>query len=301
MRQLILVPLVISVAACASTGPSQELVDARHAYEEARASHASELGPNRVLTAKQALDRAEAAHDDDPGSFEEKRLSYVARREAEIAESYGEFAYAKNSEESAQKAYVAEQDRQRRAAEARAAERGEQLESAREQIATQKNDLASERAARTDAEKRAEAAVASLKELAQVKEDQRGTVITLDGSVLFLTGKSELLPLAKRKLDDVAKALNDIEDEQSITVEGYTDSRGSEDNNRKLSEQRAQSVRSYLVQKGVPADRITAVGKGESDPVATNDTAEGRANNRRVEIVIGKKAAKSASQPSTTR
>ncbi len=293
MRQLFLAPFVITAVACASTAPSRELVDARHAYDQARASHASEYGPNRVLEAKQALDRAEAAHADDPGSFQEKRLAYVAHRDAQIAQAYGDFAYAKGNKDEAHKAYVAEQDRQRRAAEAEAARRGEQLEEARDQIATQKSSLATERAARTNAERRADAAVASLKKLAQVKEDERGTVITLDGSVLFLTGKSELLPLAKQKLDDVAKALGNLEDEQSITVEGYTDSRGSADNNQKLSEARAQAVRSYLVEKGVKADRIKAVGKGETDPVASNDNSEGRANNRRVEIVIGKQGTKS--------
>ena len=71
-----------------------------------------------------------------------------------------------------------------------------------------------------------------------------------------------------------------------IVVEGYTDSVGSDATNQKLSKDRAESVRAYLVSKGVPSEKITSVGKGEANPVASNDTPEGRANNRRVEIVV---------------
>jgi outer membrane protein OmpA-like peptidoglycan-associated protein len=71
-----------------------------------------------------------------------------------------------------------------------------------------------------------------------------------------------------------------------IVVEGHTDSKGGEAANRALSQSRADSVRVFLIQQGVPADRITAVGKGEDEPIASNKTAEGRANNRRVEIIV---------------
>jgi len=70
-------------------------------------------------------------------------------------------------------------------------------------------------------------------------------------------------------------------------VEGYTDSVGSDAANQKLSKDRAEAVRVYLVSKGVPSDKITSVGKGKANPVASNDTPEGRANNRRVEIIVG--------------
>ncbi len=107
---------------------------------------------------------------------------------------------------------------------------------------------------------------------------------------LFLSGKSELLPIAQKKLDDVPKALNDTNEAQKITVEGHTDSNGNDESNLRLSRDRAESVRSYLVQKGVKSERIVAVGKGETTPLASNDTTEGRANNRRVEIVVQKMA-----------
>jgi outer membrane protein OmpA-like peptidoglycan-associated protein len=302
MRTIGFLPLILLPLACASTAPSPELVDARRAYDEARVSRAATYGPDRLLVAKQALDRAESAHRDDANSFEERRLAYVARRKAEYAKAYGNYAMAKRDQEVARKTYMDKQDRLRREAEATAETRTKELEDTREtlssaqsRIATQQTDiqkskaeLASEREARERAEQNAAAAVASLRELAQIKEDSRGTIITLDGAVLFVTAKAELLPLAKQKLDEVAKALTDLDAKQTITVEGHTDSRGADDMNQKLSEDRANAVRAYLVERGVKPERIKAVGRGESTPITSNDTPEGRANNRRVEIVIGK-------------
>jgi len=111
-------------------------------------------------------------------------------------------------------------------------------------------------------------------------------VITLSGQVLFVTGKAELLPAAQDQLTVVAKALQDQGEIKPIVVEGYTDSVGSESTNMKLSQDRADAVRSFLVSKGLPSDKLSAVGKGKSNPVASNDTADGRANNRRVEIIV---------------
>jgi outer membrane protein OmpA-like peptidoglycan-associated protein len=119
-----------------------------------------------------------------------------------------------------------------------------------------------------------------------VKEEQRGVVITLDGQVLFVTGKSELLPIAKDRLNQVAKALKDMNDDQLASIEGFTDSRGNDDANMKLSQDRANAVMQHLIGQGVKAEKLRAVGRGEGSPVASNDSPEGRANNRRVEIVV---------------
>jgi outer membrane protein OmpA-like peptidoglycan-associated protein len=127
--------------------------------------------------------------------------------------------------------------------------------------------------------------MASLKEIGKVNEESRGMVITLSGSVLFATGKSDLLPIAKEKLNDVAKALKD-QGFKEIIVEGHTDSRGSAQANQELSLKRAESVRTHLVGQGIPSDKIRATGLGSDRPVADNKSEEGRANNRRVEIVV---------------
>jgi len=110
-------------------------------------------------------------------------------------------------------------------------------------------------------------------------------VITLSGSVLFASNKDALLPAAKERLSQVADALK-TQDDHKIVVEGHTDSQGSADLNQGLSDRRAQSVVTFLVSRGVPADKIRAEGLGLTRPVADNGTAEGRANNRRVEIIV---------------
>lgn len=279
-------PIAISLVsltalACAATGPTPQLLDARRAYDTARTSPEAQYSPDRVLEAKQALDRAEYAHKDDPGSFQEKSLAYIAERRAELAVVYGDYERDKKIREAADAKYKVREDQLRRQAQGEAASARQELQGTRAELGTVQGDL-------KKAQRTAAAAIASLRQLASVKEDARGTVITLDGSVLFVTGKSELLPLARQKLDDVAKALN--ETDQHITIEGHTDSQGNDATNLRLSQERADSVRAYLIQQGVSADRIKSVGKGEADPVAPNDTAEGRANNRRVEIVLEKKS-----------
>ena len=163
------------------------------------------------------------------------------------------------------------------------AERERQL-AARDRAEAQRQ-LAEERKARLAAEKQLAAALASLQKIASVKEEKRGVVITLSGAVLFATGKYELLPIARTNLDQVAKAIGD-QGYKKIIVEGHTDSRGSAQMNETLSLKRAESVRTYLVSRGIDSSKITAVGIGEVRPVAPNSTAEGRANNRRVELIV---------------
>lgn len=168
--------------------------------------------------------------------------------------------------------------------------RAEALRTEKEELATKKTELQtsleSEREARIAAEERAKEALTSLEAIALVKAEQNETVITLSGSVVFKTGTATLLPIARQKLDDVATALKAQKEGTRIVVEGHTDSRGGTAFNEDLSRRRAVAVRDYLVSQGVDAERIAAVGRGESEPVASNDSPEGRANNRRVEIVL---------------
>jgi outer membrane protein OmpA-like peptidoglycan-associated protein len=103
--------------------------------------------------------------------------------------------------------------------------------------------------------------------------------------VLFDTGKYSLRPLAREKLAKVAGIVSG-HPSLKLVVEGYTDSVGGDEYNQKLSEQRGGAVRDYLTQEGMSAGSVTARGFGKSQPVASNDTAQGRQQNRRVEIVI---------------
>jgi len=136
-----------------------------------------------------------------------------------------------------------------------------------------------------ESEKRAAEALAALASLATIKEEERGLVLTLSESVLFLSAESTLLTQTDQKLGRIVKALLAMP-ACNLIVEGHTDSQGSDAYNQELSLRRADAVREYLIQKGYPADRIKARGKGEYSPIAQNSSAEGRANNRRVEIVI---------------
>jgi outer membrane protein OmpA-like peptidoglycan-associated protein len=104
--------------------------------------------------------------------------------------------------------------------------------------------------------------------------------------VIFASGQAELLPSARNRLTEVASALSNGDQDSKIVVEGHTDSTGSEQTNKELSLERAEAVRDELVSNGVNADRISIQGFGESRPIADNSSQSGRANNRRVEIVI---------------
>jgi outer membrane protein OmpA-like peptidoglycan-associated protein len=146
--------------------------------------------------------------------------------------------------------------------------------------------LGSAQAGQRTAEARTATANAELARLASVKQEDRGMVITLSGSVLFASDKTELLPAAQERLTEVAKALNEGDDASQMVVEGHTDSKGSASHNQELSTQRAEAVRRFLVSQGISESRIRAMGLGFSRPVADNKSAEGRANTRRVEIVV---------------
>jgi len=118
----------------------------------------------------------------------------------------------------------------------------------------------------------------------QAKPTDRGLVLTL-GDVLFTSGRADLKPGATGNLNKLVAFLDKYPD-RSVSIQGYTDSVGSEDYNQGLSERRANSVKSYLAGQGIGSTRLSASGKGRNDPVADNDSAAGRQQNRRVEVVI---------------
>jgi outer membrane protein OmpA-like peptidoglycan-associated protein len=118
----------------------------------------------------------------------------------------------------------------------------------------------------------------------ETRETARGLIVNIS-DVLFDFNKYTLKPGARETMAKVSGILLAYPG-LKIQLEGYTDSVGSDDYNQKLSEQRAESVRDYLIGQGVPGDTVSAVGFGKTNPVATNDTAEGRQRNRRVDMVV---------------
>lgn len=126
------------------------------------------------------------------------------------------------------------------------------------------------------------------KELEGVADTQRvddGVIVTMKDKILFDVGKADLKSAAKTSLDKIATVFRKYE-KTDLTVAGHTDSTGSASLNKDLSERRARAVRNYLVEKGVNASRIDLSGFGSDRPIASNETDDGRAQNRRVEIHV---------------
>ena len=271
----------VVMLACGAAAAPQELHNARHAYTQASQGPAAQLAPAQLDTARQGLERANMAFGSGAEEAVVRDLAYVAERQVAIAVSAAGLEQANRNVAK----YEKEEDDLRR--KLQSATQSE-LERMKKELETQKQVVATEREARLAAESKAAAALKSLDEVARVKEESRGIVITLSGAVLFATGEHSLLPIAKDKLREVAQALLEQGD-STILVEGHTDSRGSSEKNHELSLLRAQEVRGYLVSQGIPTNSIQAAGLGEERPLASNETAEGRANNRRVEIVVNPK------------
>jgi len=123
---------------------------------------------------------------------------------------------------------------------------------------------------------------------AAVKVDFGGIVITLSDSVLFAPEEATLIASSQPMMQKIAGALL-VTKERELVVEGHTDSAGTVGGNIELSRQRAEAVRTYLIAQGYPAARIRAQGIGQDRPVATNASTQGRAKNRRTEIVVSLK------------
>ncbi len=265
-------------ASCATTAPPQELLEARAAYGTATSGSSRTLAPVELDNARLALSEAESSFLQDGDSSVTRDLAYIAERRAQQAVAYGNVAMSQS--------LLA----QRQAASQRRT--GEELNSTRQQLAADQVQLAQGQVAlsdaqhgRADAEQREASTMETLRRVAAVREEARGLVITLSGEVLFVSGQAVLLPIAQRRLQEVAASLRERRG-QNMVVDGFTDSRGTIDGNQSLSLARAQAVRDYLVSNGIPADHIRAEGFGQDRPVADNGTSEGRANNRRVEIVV---------------
>ncbi len=120
---------------------------------------------------------------------------------------------------------------------------------------------------------------------ATVSRVGEGIVVTFDSGILFDVDRSELRSASRANLQELANNLRDYP-RTDVLIIGHTDATGPDAYNQTLSEQRARSAASYLEQLGVAGDRVSTRGMGENDAVATNDTAEGRQLNRRVEVVI---------------
>jgi len=159
------------------------------------------------------------------------------------------------------------------------------LEATKAQATILREDLAAERErARLAMEEARKKFDALQSNVLSVSRDARGTIISM-ADILFATGKADLQPTLKESLAKIAGILIVYKDPK-LVVEGHTDNQGSKDFNQKLSEDRAANVKNYLIEQGVDAARLTSVGSAFDKPIADNNTKEGRAKNRRVELII---------------
>jgi outer membrane protein OmpA-like peptidoglycan-associated protein len=124
-----------------------------------------------------------------------------------------------------------------------------------------------------------------LEALAETRRTENGIVTTLKNNLLFDSGKADLKSPAQDSVNQISDIIKQYPEDRIIVV-GYTDDRGADDYNQRLSERRAQAVRLAMVARGVPASTVEAVGMGESNPVGSNATEDGRSRNRRVELQI---------------
>ena len=278
--------VAMALGACSSAPPRIDDVEAaRTAVQRVEsAPDAGKYAAAEISAANQALRDAEELVAKRKPRKDIQAAAYIAQRHADIAAERIQAGQAVEKTEAAeqQRQKVVLQAREQEAAAARA-----QAENATRQAQAARQDAESQRQQAqlaTEAAQREAAELATQLRDLQAKQTERGLVLTL-GDVLFDTGKATLKPGAESTMDRLSAFLQKAPD-RSVIIEGHTDSTGSDEFNQALSESRASSVKASLVGKGIAADRVVAVGKGEGVPVASNDNAGGRQQNRRVEIII---------------
>jgi outer membrane protein OmpA-like peptidoglycan-associated protein len=267
----------------------QALLDAKAKFtaEQARAEReATKLREEYEKTAALSAEQARTARAELEAAQLRGEEGKMAALAAEQARAEGEATKLREEYDKKMAALTAEQARTEREAEAtRLREEQEKLAALAAEQARAENAEREVARLRAEQEKSRGELRATLSHLAQVREEARGVIVTLPGNIFFDFNKADVKPAMQEKLTEIAKALAAVPD-QNLLIEGHTDSDGSSEYNLTLSEQRAQSVRSILLAGGIPAERMKTKGYGQTTPVAPNSTATGKAQNRRVEIVL---------------
>ena len=276
MSTLVATSVLVALAACETT-PKDEglLVQARSAVAQAEANpNVTKYAPTELDRARKLLLNAEgAAREKSPTDVNAAHYAYLATQMARISEQRAQEHVAidriKAGETERQKILLSAREAEAQQARSVAQSAQAQAQSAQAQVA------------QAQAEK--ERLAAELENL-QASQTSRGIVLTLD-DVLFDTGRAELKPGAQRSIEQIAAFLNE-NPERRVQIEGFTDSQGSNDYNLELSQRRADAVAMAIIQRGVDAQRVRAMGYGEEFPVASNANVGSRQLNRRVEVIV---------------
>lgn len=278
-----------------------ELYEAHNAFNLARLAGADKYSPEIMAQAQQDLTNADQM---DQHKGDKKQEISFAREAVERAEDARINSLRKQVEQKQQQSEKDRQQAQLSAQQSQMQAQQAQMQAQEAAMQKEKADADRARAEAAAAEARAQAANAQqqakqatdqtqemreklraqLNNVLATSESARGLIVNMS-DVLFDTGKYTLKTDAREKLAKVSGILLAYPG-LKLQVEGYTDNVGSDDFNQKLSEQRASAVRDYLVSQGVSMNNISAAGFGKADPVADNSTATGRAQNRRVQLVV---------------
>jgi outer membrane protein OmpA-like peptidoglycan-associated protein len=241
-----------------------------------------------IMTARESVQKAEDAR-----IISIRRQQQLALDQERQQAAARQAAAQRQAEEDARQRQAAEQQEQQEAQQREAAERAKaEADAARAQSAADEQNAQQAAAEADRLRQQAEAEKNALREqllqqfnsVLQTRETPRGLVVNMS-DVLFDTGKYTLKEPAREKLAKIAGIVISHPG-LNLQVEGYTDITGSDELNQRLSEQRADTVREFLMSQGINPQSITAVGYGKNYPVASNETREGRALNRRVELVV---------------
>ena len=298
-RVVAVVGVLSVVAGCAASSKERaaraQLERAQAAYQQAQADpNVQSYAQLRLSDAQKALRTAEEAKDSD----DRLHLGYLAEKRAQLATVTGATGKTQQSMEQLRRetsdVLLQKRDRELKAARAESDTKAREIEKWRRLAeARAKNDDATVRDARQTeeadarglaAEQAKAAALAKEVESLKAQHTDRGMVLTV-GDVLFAAGKADIGPGAQRSIDKLAEFLRAYP-RRNVLIEGHTDNLGDADFNIKLSQQRADAVRDMLITRGIAPERIRTKGYGPKFPVVDNDSAAGRQQNRRVEVIV---------------
>ena len=295
MKTFALLTLVAALAACSSVPRSTSLLDQTRIDYRAAQNNANvaRYAPVELKQAGEAMDQANAASDHSDSADKIDKLAYLAKQKIaltqEAAKQKAAEADVVSSAKERDQIRLAQRTNEADKAKAESQQANQAAQAALDEAALARRRTEEAQSANRDAQARATQLEAQLAELS-AKRTERGIVITL-GDVLFAVDVARLTPDGLRTIQKLANVLQQ-NPARTVLIEGYTDSTGTAPHNQELSERRAGAVRSALQDMGVAAGRVSVRGYGQSNPVASNDNAQSRQLNRRVEIVLSDDAGK---------